>query len=142
MALRADEVVAALCQTSTQSHTSSQQQLINEIFDQKLNKIIETQQTPAARIQQSSSQYEFKPNAYSSRPTFNRKSNYRYKQNNRPNDLHKVTCPNNHTGPSKITDRLTRIITNSKTFQKACKFGIVGRRCRNETKHRPTVHYS
>ena len=39
---------------------------------------------PAARIQQSSSQYEFKPNAYSSRPTFNRKSNYRYEQNCRP----------------------------------------------------------
>ena len=48
-------------------------------------------------------------------------------------DLHKVTGPNNHTGPSKITDRLTRIITKGKTFQKTCKFGIVGR-------HRPTVH--
>ena len=128
LALRADEVVAALCQTSTQSHTSSQQQLINEIFDQQLNKIIEILQMPAARIQQPSSQYEFKPNAYSSRPTFNRKF--------------KVTGPNNHTGPSKITDRITRIITNSKSFQKTCKFGMVGRRCRNETKHRPTVHYS
>ena len=78
LAFRADEVVATLCQTSTQSHTSSQQQLINEFFDQKLNKIIETLQMPAVRIQQSSSQYDLKPNAYSSRPTFNRKSNYRY----------------------------------------------------------------
>ena len=84
LALRADEVVAALCQTSTQSHTSSQQQLINEIFGQKLNKIIEALQMPAARIQQPSSQYEFKPNAYSSRPTLNRKSYYRYEQNYRP----------------------------------------------------------
>ena len=70
LALRADEVVAALCQTSTQSHTSSQQQLINEIFDQKLNKIIETLQMPAARIQQPPLQCEFKLNVYGSRPTF------------------------------------------------------------------------
>ena len=93
LALRADEVVAALCQTSTQSHTSSQQQLINEIFDQKLNKIIETLQMPAARIQQPSSQYEFKPNAYSSRPTFNRKSNYRYEQSYRPTQNYRPQQP-------------------------------------------------
>ena len=72
---------------------------------------------PATRIQQSSSQYEFKPNAYSSRPTFNRKSTV-ITDTNKTIDLHKVTGPNNHTGPSKITDRLTKIITNSKTFQK------------------------
>ena len=84
LVLRANEVVAALCQTSTQSHTSSQQQLINEIFDQKLNKIIKILQMLAARIQQPSSQYEFKPNACSSQPSFNRKSNYRYEQNYRP----------------------------------------------------------
>ena len=44
LALRADEVVAALSQTSSQTNAPSQQQLINEIFDQKLNKIIETLQ--------------------------------------------------------------------------------------------------
>ena len=93
LALRANEVVAALCQTSTQSHTSSQQQLINEIFDQKLNKIIETLQMPAARIQRPSSQYEFKPNAYSSRPTFNRKSNYRYEQSYRPTQNYRPQQP-------------------------------------------------
>ena len=93
LALRADEVVAALYQTSTQSHTSSQQQLINEIFDQKLNKIIETLQKPAARIQQASSKYEFMLNAYSSRPTFNRKSNYRYEQNYSPTQTNRPEQP-------------------------------------------------
>ena len=108
LALCADEVVAALCQTSTQSHTSSQQQLINEILDQKLNKIIETLQMPAATIQQSSSQYKFKPNAYSSRLTFNCKSNYRYKQSYRhtqsyrpeqpyrPKQIYRLTYQNNY----------------------------------------------
>ena len=48
---------------------------------------------PAARIQQSSSQYEFKPNAYSSRPTFNRKSNYRYEQNYRPTQSYRPEQP-------------------------------------------------
>ena len=49
LALRADEVVAALSQTSNQ--TDAQQQLINEIFDQKLNKIIETLQAPNTTTQ-------------------------------------------------------------------------------------------
>ena len=57
-------------------------------------------------------------------------------------DQHKVTVPNNYTGLSKITDRITTIITNSKTFQNTCKFVIVGWRCRNETKNRPTVYSS
>ena len=138
---RADQVAAAFCQASTQLHTPSQQQLINEIFDQKINKITETLQMLAARIQLPPSQYEFKPNAYSSRPTFNRKSNYRYEQNYRPTQT-LLTGPNNHIGPSKITNRLNRIIIYSKNFQKTCKFGIVGRRCRNEIEYRPTVHYS
>ena len=48
---------------------------------------------PAARIQQPLSQYEFKPNAYSSRPTFNRKSNYRYQQNYRPTQSYRPEQP-------------------------------------------------
>ena len=46
LSLRADEVVAALSQASSQNNAPSQQQLINEIFDQKLNKIIETLKVP------------------------------------------------------------------------------------------------
>ena len=42
LALRGDEVVATLSQTSSQINVLSQQHLINEIFDHKLNKIIET----------------------------------------------------------------------------------------------------
>ena len=48
---------------------------------------------PAARIQQSPSRYEFKPNAYSSRPTFNRKSNYRYEQNYKPTQSYRPEQP-------------------------------------------------
>ena len=52
---------------------------------------------PAAGIQQSSSQYEFKPNAYSSRPTFNRKSNYicyyRLEQNYTPTQSYRPEQP-------------------------------------------------
>ena len=93
LALRADEAVAALYQTSTQSHTFSQQQLMNEIFDNKLNKIIKTLQMPATRIEQSPSRYEFKRNAYSGRPIFNRKSNYRYEQNYKPTQSYRPEQP-------------------------------------------------
>ena len=51
LALLADEVVAALSQTSSHTNAPSQQQLINEIFDQKLNKIIKTLQAPNTTTQ-------------------------------------------------------------------------------------------
>ena len=72
LALRADEVVAALSQISNQ--TDAQQQLINEIFDQKLNKIIETLQAPNTTTQHTPRQPGgYRTNYYNSRPpSYNR----------------------------------------------------------------------
>ena len=49
LALRADEVVAALSQTSSQSTAPPRQQLFNEIFYQNLNEIIDALQTSNTR---------------------------------------------------------------------------------------------
>ena len=52
LALQADNVVAALSQTFSQSTASPQQQLINEIFDQKLKKPLMHFPTSNTRTQQ------------------------------------------------------------------------------------------
>ena len=71
LALRADEVVAALSQTSSQTNAASQQQLINEIFDQKLNKIMETLQAPNTTTLHTPRQRGgYRSNYYNSRPPF------------------------------------------------------------------------
>ena len=72
LALRADEVVAALSQTSNPTgSTSHQQQLINEIFDTKLNKIIDAlQQKSATNDQPAPRQNRYRPNFNSSSPNF------------------------------------------------------------------------
>ena len=71
LALRADEVVAALSQTPSQTNLPSQQQLINEFFDQKLNKIIETLQAPNTTTQHTPRQPGgYRSNYYSNRPPF------------------------------------------------------------------------
>ena len=69
LALRADEVVEALSQTPSQTNVPSQQQLINEIFDQKLNKIIQTYQAPNTTMQHTPRQPGgYRSNNYSNRP--------------------------------------------------------------------------
>ena len=71
LAQSANEVVAALCQTSSQTNAPSQQQLINKIFDQKLNKIIETLQAPNTTTQHTPRQPGgYRSNYYSNRPPF------------------------------------------------------------------------
>ena len=71
LAVRADEVVAALSQTSSQTIAPSQQQLINEIFDQKLNEIIEALQAPNTTTQHTPRQPGgYRLNYYSNRPPF------------------------------------------------------------------------
>ena len=83
LALRADEVVAALSQTSNQ--TDAQQQLINEIFDQKLNKIIETLQAPNTTTQHTPRQPGgYRTNYYNSRPPFYNRFNDAPRQMYRP----------------------------------------------------------
>ena len=83
LALRADEVVAALSQTSNQ--TDAQQQLINEIFDQKLNKIIETLQAPNTTTQHTPRQPGgYRSNYYNSRPPFYNRFNDAPRQMYRP----------------------------------------------------------
>ena len=76
LALRADEVVAALSQTSSQTNAHLQQQLINEIFDQKLNKIIKTLQDPNTTTQHTPRQPGgYRSNYYSNRPPFYKRFN-------------------------------------------------------------------
>ena len=71
LALSADDVVAALSQTSSQTNVPSQQHLINEIFDQKLNKIIETLQALNTTTQHTPRQPGgYRSNYYSNRPPF------------------------------------------------------------------------
>ena len=73
LALRADEVVAALSQTSSLSTAPPQQQLICKTFDQKLNKIIDALQTSNTRIQQQQPPRQkggYRPNYYSNRQPF------------------------------------------------------------------------
>ena len=83
LALRADEVVAALSQTSNQ--TDAQQQLINEIFDQKLNKIIETLRAPNTTTQHTPRQPGgYRTNSYNSRPPFYNRFNDAPRQMTRP----------------------------------------------------------
>ena len=71
LALSAYEVVAALSQTSSQINVPSQPQLINEIFNQKLNKIIETLQAPNTTTEHTLLQTEgYRSNYYNSQPPF------------------------------------------------------------------------
>ena len=85
LALRADEVVAALSQTSNQTNAPSQQQLINEIFDQKLNKIIATLQAPNTTTQHTPRQPgDFRSNYYGNRPPFYNRFNDGPRQMYRP----------------------------------------------------------
>ena len=41
-------------------------------------------------------------------------------------NLNKTTYQQKIAGLSKIADQITQIVTKSKTFQKPCKFGIMG----------------
>ena len=107
LALREDEIMVALSQNTITFHSSSKQQLINEIFDQKLNKTIE--------------QYKRQTRKFFQHRNFNLSSITTI------TDLHHVI--DFSMGRDKLTD-LTQLIKDVIFInQKTTKFDIVGRRC-------------
>ena len=66
LALPADEIMAGLSQNTNTFHSSSKQLLVNEIFDLKLNKIIEAIQTSNTQ-NFSAPQFNSRPSYYNNR---------------------------------------------------------------------------
>ena len=105
------------------NQTDAQQQLINEIFDQKLNKIIETLQAPNTTTHTRLDNLEATEQIITIADLLS------------TTDL--MTLPDKCTGPDSILTTKTAIFSNKKTS----RFDFVGRRRRIGSKHRPTLYY-